>query len=101
MAVLRNRYFLISLAALLLSACSIGPDYVRPNIEVPEKWRIESSAQAASADSSWWEQLGDAELNSLVQAALSNVSMLSMVPRALSSSRKQISKARRLVADSQ
>jgi outer membrane protein, multidrug efflux system len=57
-------------AALFLSACSVGPDYVKPTVETPTAWRIEYEAAAGVADLAWWEGFGDPALNQLIQDAL-------------------------------
>jgi outer membrane protein, multidrug efflux system len=58
-----------SLAALV-SGCMIGPDYVRPAIDVPPAWRVEYGQAADLANAPWWEQFGDATLNQLIDIAL-------------------------------
>jgi multidrug efflux system outer membrane protein len=50
--------------------CTLGPDYVRPDIKSPDAWRIEYPAAAEVANTQWWEQFGDPVLNDLVQTAL-------------------------------
>jgi outer membrane protein, multidrug efflux system len=58
-----------SLAALV-SGCMIGPDYVRPAIDVPPAWRVEYAQAANLANAPWWEQFGDDTLNQLIDSAL-------------------------------
>ena len=70
--------------AALASACTVGPDYRAPELEVPEAWsgpeagaRADTSAihsdPAAAELSCWWTAFGDATLSSLVErAALAN-----------------------------
>ena len=78
--------FLVSVALLLLLAgCSVGPDYVRPELEaeVPDKWAgqtpepvvtmaeaLTDSASLAGGRWRWWESFGDTTLNGLVDDAL-------------------------------
>ncbi|MFN9480112.1 MAG: efflux transporter outer membrane subunit, partial [Betaproteobacteria bacterium] len=57
-------------ASALLAACTVGPDYRRPEVEVPQKWRIEYPAAADVANTAWWEQFGDPVLNELIETAL-------------------------------
>lgn len=60
----------ISLAALL-SACAIGPDYQRPDIDSPNSFRGGDGADAESiADLQWWEVYQDARLQDLLRTAL-------------------------------
>jgi outer membrane protein, multidrug efflux system len=74
------RHLLWSLtAATLLTACAVGPDYERPDVNAPEQFR---SAQNASTDGAalgtvtstdaWWEAFDDPELNKLVEEGLRN-----------------------------
>ena len=57
-------------AAALLAACTVGPDYVRPNVDTPSAWRIDYPKAAEVANTTWWEQFGDPVLNDLIVTAL-------------------------------
>jgi multidrug efflux system outer membrane protein len=59
---------------LLLAAlgCTVGPDYRRPVVETPAAWRIADTTATAGVNAAFWEQFGDAALDSLVAAALRN-----------------------------
>ena len=58
--------------AALLSACVVGPDYVRPTMETPaafkeiDGWK-RSQPQDAVVGTNWWEIYGDPLLDSLEQ----------------------------------
>ncbi|MGB4811860.1 MAG: efflux transporter outer membrane subunit [Methylophilaceae bacterium] len=60
----------------LLSACqSVGPDYQRPNIDVPTKYGEATSAGNADSTivlNTWWTLYQDTALNGLVEKALKN-----------------------------
>jgi multidrug efflux system outer membrane protein len=56
--------------AVLLAACTVGPDYRRPEVSAPENWRIDAPQAAAIANAKWWEQFGDPVLNQLIDEAL-------------------------------
>lgn len=58
------------LVALLAAGCTVGPDYVRPEVDIPAAWRIDYPEAADAADTKWWEQFGDPVLNDLVESAL-------------------------------
>jgi len=60
----------ISASAALLSACTVGPDYVRPSVTAPAAWRIDYPQAAEVANTPWWEQFGDPALNQLINTAL-------------------------------
>ncbi|MGH8471021.1 MAG: efflux transporter outer membrane subunit, partial [Gammaproteobacteria bacterium] len=58
-----------SLAAL--SGCAaVGPDYVRPEVDSPQAWRVGYEEAAGIADRRWWEQFRDPVLNRLIETAL-------------------------------
>jgi len=61
---------LVSLMALLLGACMMGPDYVRPPLDAPAAWRLSESDARDLANTTWWEQFDDPVLNELVSIAL-------------------------------
>jgi len=62
--------------ALLLSGCTMGPNYKRPTVAVPPAYRgiaPDAPAQTESAslgDQKWWDVFQDGQLRSLVRTAL-------------------------------
>jgi len=74
---LRQRLTLLAIT-LTLSGCSLGPDFVRPTIDIPAQYReAQGWKQAEPADTRpqppWWEGFGDPVLNELAnQVAISN-----------------------------
>jgi multidrug efflux system outer membrane protein len=65
---------LVLSVTLLFSGCAVGPNYVRPKVNVPADFRsTEGAAQQASyADLPWWEVFKDEQLKSLIDTALAN-----------------------------
>ncbi|MEP6503898.1 MAG: efflux transporter outer membrane subunit [Betaproteobacteria bacterium] len=66
--------FLAAAAALLLSACAVGPDYVRATLDVPDGYRETGTwktaePQAVADRREWWLAYGDATLAGLMQDA--------------------------------
>ena len=59
-----------TLAAALAAGCSVGPDYARPDVATPDKWRIEYQQAAETANTQWWEQFDDPVLDQLIGTAL-------------------------------
>ncbi len=62
----------------LLSACAVGPDYQRPDVDTPTHYRS-ATAQPVSANvltvqpaDAWWTGFSDPVLDKLIQAALAN-----------------------------
>ena len=61
--------------AILLSGCSVGPDYKRPEVETPAAYREWQSAAPRDAleRGKWWTIFNDAQLNELIpQVEVSN-----------------------------
>ncbi|HKC55762.1 MAG TPA: efflux transporter outer membrane subunit [Vicinamibacterales bacterium] len=63
-----------TIASLLFAtACTVGPDYKRPIVDTPERYRSasDSSTGAASlADREWWELFQDPQLQMLIRTGL-------------------------------
>jgi outer membrane protein, multidrug efflux system len=66
---------------MLLSACSLIPDYLRPDMPVAKEWATtpwptantaEQSGKPTWGDIAWKEYLTDATLQYLIQKALDN-----------------------------
>ena len=60
----------VAFATAGVAGCTLGPDYVRPDINSPAAWRIDYPQAAEVANTKWWEQFGDPVLNDLVETAL-------------------------------
>jgi multidrug efflux system outer membrane protein len=56
------------LVALLLTGCTIGPDYAKPDIVVPESFRDANGSAAIEAQ--WWKNFNDPNLSAAVEQAL-------------------------------
>jgi outer membrane protein, multidrug efflux system len=62
-----------TLAAILLQACAVGPNYRRPETPVTESFRGQDVATPESiADLAWWEMFQDDQLQALIAEALRN-----------------------------
>ena len=55
-----------------LSACMVGPDYQRPEVDVPAAWRLGATEAVEIANIAWWDQFRDPVLSELVRTALAN-----------------------------
>lgn len=63
----------VAMSLLLLSGCTmVGPDYVKPEAELPDKWRMPAGQAQATANVQWWRIFGDPVLDDLVETALEN-----------------------------
>ena len=58
------------MAAALVSGCTVGPDYVKPQVDSPPAWRIDYTQAADVANTRWWEQFNDPVLTGLIESAL-------------------------------
>lgn len=68
------RRWLITVCAFVLVGCMVGPDYVRPKVDVPAAFRNpagEADAKKA-VDIEWWRQFQDPALDRLIREALEN-----------------------------
>jgi len=56
------------------SACTVGPSYKRPVVNIPDQYRGASESSTATstslADHKWWELFQDQELQALIRTAL-------------------------------
>jgi multidrug efflux system outer membrane protein len=83
----------IMLCALLAGGCTVGPDYHKPDVTVPDSYRgLEGVPTAPQADlSRWWTGFHDAELESLVARALkSNLDIMTAVSRVREARQQEI-----------
>jgi outer membrane protein, multidrug efflux system len=60
------------LLAVPLSACMVGPDYRRPEVDVPVAWRLGPTEAGEISNIAWWDQFQDPVLSNLVRTALAN-----------------------------
>ena len=65
----RRFLFILALSSAVVS-CKLGPDYERPPVVTPEKWRELAAADASIANVPWWELFQDEELRRLITIAL-------------------------------
>ena len=62
--------------ALFLAGCTVGPNYKRPNTDVPTAYRGVAPEEASSAstqslgEEKWWEVFQDEQLQKLIRTAL-------------------------------
>jgi multidrug efflux system outer membrane protein len=58
--------------AVILSGCMVGPDYRRPDVDVPAAWRLGPTEASEISNIAWWDQFQDPVLSDLVRTALAN-----------------------------
>ena len=72
-SIMMIRFLVISLWALMLGACALGPDYERPPVGEPDSFRMQQGAsleEVSVADLGWWELFQDKNLQALIRKAL-------------------------------
>src|SRR6266853_6330386 len=67
-----RKYATALMVAVALSACMVGPDYRRPEVDVPAAWRLGPTEAGEISNVAWWEQFQDPVLSDLVRTALEN-----------------------------
>ena len=91
---------LVSIAAVtilaLVAGCAVGPDYKRPEIELPQVWPTApaDSSAAATDTTRWWTIYGDGKLNALIDEALRNNTDLAVAAARLAEAEAQLGIAR-------
>ena len=60
------------LGAALLGGCALGPNYTRPDLQAPDRFRFatEPAAAASLGDLQWWDLYQDPRLQELIRSAL-------------------------------
>lgn len=58
--------------AALLSGCLVGPDYQRPELELPDDYVGASATATSLAELPWWTVFDDPQMLELLSAALEN-----------------------------
>lgn len=99
------RLYLVAIPLATLSGCSelfpkIGPDYQKPELVLPANWsdvsQLSDQKTAIAADQNlaqWWRQLGDAQLNQLIDEALASNFDLRTAKARLQQSRSALDQA--------
>ena len=83
---------ILTLSLALLAACTTGPRYEQPKVELPAAWK--ETAPRYAEDGRWWRIYDDAQLDKLVDESFArNADLLVAAAR--------VSEARALLADAQ
>jgi len=60
------------IALITVTGCTVGPDYVKPEIDIPDEWRYSIDDASGTVNARWWEQFDDPVLDALINEALVN-----------------------------
>jgi outer membrane protein, multidrug efflux system len=87
---------LVTLSALMLSACMVGPNYHRPVVQTPTSFRGPDESQQSEeqvksfADLPWWEVFHDSKLQELIHTALKQNYDLQLAVERVNAARAQV-----------
>jgi len=81
---------------VVLSGCAAGPDYRKPQLEMPVAWKVEapwreSTPADATPKGPWWLRFGDAQLSALAEQAVANNPTLALANARLAQARATLS----------
>jgi multidrug efflux system outer membrane protein len=68
---LMHRILVLAVAASL-AACTVGPDYRRPAVDIPQSFRYEEKEARDAVNDDWWKLFRDPVLDRLILEALAN-----------------------------
>lgn len=63
---------LLLIVMISLGACTVGPDFQKPDASLPQAWQKPLPPGATlqgKVDTQWWQQLGDSQLTHLIERA--------------------------------
>jgi outer membrane protein, multidrug efflux system len=84
-----NRILMLAAAATLLSGCiTLGPDYRRPEIDTPDIWPGEKTADSVPAE--WWRSYKDPVLDRMIEEALAHNADLALAIARVDEARAQL-----------
>ena len=66
----KGRVIFAIAAACALAACTLGPDYKRPALEMPADWRTGPAEAGQVSNAAWWDAFQDPALSRLVADAI-------------------------------
>ena len=97
----RTRAFAAAVAAVglaLLGACTVGPFYRKPAVDIPVAWKVEapwrvSAPNDAAPKGEWWQRFGDPQLDALIRQALAGSPTLAAANARLAQSRALVTVA--------
>jgi outer membrane protein, multidrug efflux system len=89
-----KRLALSLLAAAVLAGCAIGPDYQRPELELPGQWQAQAPAVEPMQLAQWWRSFNDPALDALISESLAHNSNLKAAAAAIDAAAAQLQLAR-------
>ena len=65
-----KRLLIVTLLAVFVAGCTVGPKYQKPKVSLPESWRAPSSTASSLGQLKWWMLFKDPTLQKLIHTAL-------------------------------
>ncbi len=87
-----NKPIAAALAIVFMAGCTVGPNYVRPEVELPKDYGVPQVALAAA--DKWWTLFQDPVLDKLVQESLAANHDLKIAAERIEQARAQLGLAR-------
>lgn len=92
------RLAILAAGVSLLTACSLGPFYRKPALDVPVSWKTEapwreSKPNDGAPKGPWWERFGDRQLDALMQKAVVSSPTLAAATARLAQARSLVTVA--------
>ena len=66
------RIYRLLMLTLLLTACTLTPDYERPELDVPKQFSATAPPGESIANMDWWQLFQDEQLQLLISTALAD-----------------------------
>ena len=92
------KYTSLALCVCLLTGCTVGPNYHKPQVPVPPAFRNTTAAQqeaaASLADLPWWQVFKDPVLQNLIRTGLERNYDVRVAAEQIISAREQVGVAR-------
>ena len=51
----------------ILASCTVGQDYTKPEVKLPEKWQSANIAEQTELQNNWWKNFNDPILEQLIE----------------------------------
>ncbi len=90
-----KRFISIAVAAVL-AACTVGPNYVRPDVPVPPRFAEAAGSGIGTEPGQWWMRFNDPILTSLIERAIAGNLDLATARSRIEGARAQEREARAL-----
>jgi NodT family efflux transporter outer membrane factor (OMF) lipoprotein len=92
------RVIAVAAGAAVLAACTAGPDYRKPAVEIPAAWKLEAPWRVSvpgdtAAKGSWWESFADPQLNALARQTLAGSPTIAAANARLAQARAAVTAA--------